>query len=59
MIRMPHTNEFTPLLIVLGLAFLVPLIMSRTKAMPVVVGEILAGLLLAQLGLLNPSNQIH
>ena len=56
MIRMPHTNEFTPLLIVLGLAFLVPLIMSRTKAMPVVVGEILAGLLLAQLGLLNPSN---
>lgn len=56
MIRMPHTNEFTPLLIVLGLAFLVPLIMSRTKAMPVVVGEILAGLLLAQLGFLNPSN---
>jgi len=52
---MPHTNEFSSLLIVLGLAFFVPLLINRFKALPVVVGEILAGLLLAQLGLLDPS----
>ena len=48
------SNEFSSLLIVLGLAFFVPLVISRFKALPVVVGEMLAGLLLAQLGLLNP-----
>lgn len=48
---MEHGNEFIPLLLVLGLAFLVPLLIGKVKALPVVVGEILAGLLLAQLGL--------
>ena len=53
---MEHNNEFIPLLIVLGLAFLVPLLINRFKALPVVVGEILAGVLLAQLGILHPEN---
>ncbi len=48
------SNEFTSLLIVLGLAFFVPLLINRFKALPVVVGEMLAGLLFAQLGFLNP-----
>ncbi len=52
---MEHNNEFIPLLIVLALAFLVPLLINRFKALPVVVGEILAGLLLAQLGILHPA----
>lgn len=52
---MHPTNEFSSLLIVLGLAFFVPLLISKFKALPVVVGEMLAGLILAQLGLLDPS----
>ena len=44
---MEETRSFIPLLIVVFLAFLVPLILSRFKRMrlPVVVGEILAGIL--------------
>lgn len=53
---MGHTEEFLPLLIVLGLAFLVPLLIGRFKAVPVVIGELLAGLLLAQIGLLEPQS---
>ncbi len=49
------TNEFSSLLVVLGLAFFVPLLISKFKALPVVVGEMLAGLIFAQLGFLNPS----
>ena len=52
---MTHSPQFTSLLVVLALAFFVPLLISRFKALPVVVGEILAGLIFAQLGLLNPS----
>ena len=52
---MHQTNEFSSLLIVLGLAFFVPLLISRFKALPVVVGEMIAGLILAQLGFLDPS----
>lgn len=52
---MHPTNEFSSLLVVLGLAFFVPLLISKFKALPVVVGEMLAGLILAQLGLLDPS----
>ncbi len=52
---MSHTNHFASLLIVLALAFFVPLLTSRFKALPVVVGEIFAGLIFAQLGLLNPT----
>ncbi|NPV57165.1 MAG: hypothetical protein HPY76_10910 [Anaerolineae bacterium] len=43
--------SFTPLLIVIALAFLVPLLLSRFKAVPVIVGEIVAGILLAVSGL--------
>ena len=49
------TNEFSSLLIVLGLAFFVPLLISKFKALPVVVGEMIAGLIFAQLGFLDPS----
>ncbi len=53
---MAHNNEFLSLLLVLGLAFIVPLLINRIKVLPVVVGEILAGLLLAQLGILKPDS---
>jgi Kef-type K+ transport system membrane component KefB/Trk K+ transport system NAD-binding subunit len=53
---MDHTNEFTSLLIVLGLAFFVPLLLKKVKVLPTVVGEILAGLLFAQAGFLKPGN---
>lgn len=46
-----HTS-FVPLLIVIGLAFIVPFIVARINrwlAMPVVVGEILLGIVLGQL----------
>ncbi len=52
---MHGSNEFSSLLIVLGLAFFVPLLISKFKALPVVVGEMLAGLIFAQLGFLDPS----
>lgn len=38
-------TRFIPLLIVLGLAFLVPLLLSRFQRLPVVVGEIVFGVL--------------
>ena len=44
-------NEFLPLLLVLLLAFVVPLLLSRVKRVPVVVGEIVAGVLIGQSGL--------
>lgn len=53
---MHSTNEFSSLLIVLGLAFFVPLLISKFKALPVVVGEMIAGLIFAQLGFLDPSD---
>ena len=52
---MSHSNEFSSLLVVLALAFFVPLLIIRFKALPVVVGEIIAGLLFAQFGLLDPA----
>jgi len=44
--------SFVPLLIVIALAFLVPLLLSRFKglAIPIVVGEILAGIIVGQSG---------
>ena len=51
---MEHTEiSFTPLLIVTALAFLVPLLLSRLKglAIPIVVGEIIAGIIVGQSGL--------
>ncbi len=53
---MPQSNQFLSLLIVLALAFFVPLLINRFKSIPVVVGEIFAGLIFAQLGLLHPAD---
>lgn len=44
-------DRFVPLLIVLGLAFLVPILQSRFQRLPVVVGEIVAGILVGVSGL--------
>jgi Kef-type K+ transport system membrane component KefB/Trk K+ transport system NAD-binding subunit len=44
-------TEFLPLLLVLLLAFVVPLFLSRMRRIPVVVGEIIAGVLIGQSGL--------
>lgn len=38
-------TRFVPLMVVLSLAFLVPVILARLRRVPVVVGEILAGLI--------------
>ncbi len=43
--------NFIPLLIVVGLAFGVPLLLSRFPRVPVVVGEILAGVIVGRSGL--------
>ena len=43
--------NFIPLLIVVGLAALTPVLLARFKAIPVVVGEILAGVLIGKSGL--------
>lgn len=44
-------TRFVPLLIVLGLAFLVPILLARFRRLPVVVGEIVAGILVGVSGL--------
>ena len=46
-------TSFTPLLVVIGLAFLVPLLTSRMRRVriPTVVGEIVAGMVVGQSGL--------
>ncbi|HHP7233368.1 MAG TPA: monovalent cation:proton antiporter family protein [Desulfobacterales bacterium] len=51
---MEHTEfSFVPLLIVIGIAFLVPIVLSRLRRIfvPIIVGEILAGILVGQSGL--------
>jgi Kef-type K+ transport system membrane component KefB/Trk K+ transport system NAD-binding subunit len=50
---MEETQSFVPLLIVVALAFFVPLVLSRFKrlSLPVVVGEILAGIVVGDSGL--------
>ena len=50
---MEESHSFVPLLIVAVLAFFVPLILTRFRrlSLPVVVGEILAGILVGQSGL--------
>ena len=47
-----HTISFIPLLIVVMLAFLVPIILNRFKkiGIPIVVGEIIAGIIVGQSG---------
>ena len=46
-----QSTRFVPLLIVLGLAFLVPILLARFRGLPVVVGEIAAGILVGVSGL--------
>ncbi|MBN2387485.1 MAG: cation:proton antiporter [Anaerolineales bacterium] len=46
-------DHFIELLLILALAFLVPVALARFRRVPVVVGEILAGILLARLGWLH------
>ncbi|HSR31046.1 MAG TPA: cation:proton antiporter [Anaerolineae bacterium] len=50
---MEESHSFVPLLIVVLLAFVVPLILGRFKrlSIPVVVGEILAGVIVGDSGL--------
>ncbi len=46
-----HGPSFIPLLLVVGLAFVVPLLLARFRRVPVVVGEIGAGILIGRSGL--------
>jgi Kef-type K+ transport system membrane component KefB len=50
---MEETQSFVPLLIVVAVAFLVPLVLARLEwlRLPVVVGEILAGIMIGDSGL--------
>lgn len=50
---MDATHSFTPLLIVLLIAFVVPILLSRLKriSVPIVVGEIVAGMVVGRSGL--------
>lgn len=48
---MEESLHFGPLLLVAGMAVLVPLLLSRLPAIPVVVGEIIAGILIGRSGL--------
>ncbi len=50
---MEETRTFTPLLLVVFLAFIVPLVLSRFRRLrlPIVVGEILAGIIVGRSGL--------
>lgn len=49
----PQGTSFTPLLIVVAIAFTVPLLLSRLRrfGIPIVVGEIIAGIVVGQSGL--------
>ena len=46
-----QSTRFVPLLIVLALAFFVPVIFSRFRRLPIVIGEIAAGILIGTSGL--------
>ena len=48
---MEENLNFVPLLLVLLLAFIVPMLLGRIRWLPVVVGEILAGVLIGHSGL--------
>jgi Kef-type K+ transport system membrane component KefB/Trk K+ transport system NAD-binding subunit len=48
---MEQNLQFLPLLLVLLLAFVIPPVLSRIRWMPVVVGEILAGIIIGRSGL--------
>jgi hypothetical protein len=56
---MEHPSPFIPLLLITVLAFLVPILASRSRRVrfPIVVGEILAGMIIGQSGfdLVEPS----
>ena len=46
-----QSTRFVPLLIVLALAFLVPVLLSRFRRLPIIVGEIAAGIVVGVSGL--------
>lgn len=46
-----ETLNFLPLLLVVGLAALIPLLLARVKRIPVVVGEIIIGVIIGRSGL--------
>lgn len=46
-----QSTRFVPLLIVLALAFLVPVLLARFRGLPIVVGEIAAGIIIGKSGL--------
>ncbi|MGB8335709.1 MAG: cation:proton antiporter, partial [Desulfobacterales bacterium] len=51
---MEHAEfSFVPLLIIVGIAFLVPIVLSRLRVnfIPIIVGEILAGIFVGKSGL--------
>lgn len=48
---MEESINFFPLLLVLGLAFSVPLILGRFRWLPIIIGEILAGIIIGHSGL--------
>ena len=58
---MEESTSFVSLLLVIFLAFLVPIILSRFKSLrlPVVVGEIIAGIIIGQSGFQLVSNHDH
>lgn len=60
---MEESHSFVPLLIVVVLAFFVPLLLSRFRrfSLPVVVGEIVAGIVVGQsgLGLVQPDEMLE
>jgi Kef-type K+ transport system membrane component KefB len=51
---MEHSEySFVPLLIIVGIAFMVPIVLSRLRGnfIPIIVGEILAGIFVRKSGL--------
>lgn len=48
---MEEAHNFIPLLLILGLAFVVPLVVGRIRWLPVVVAEIFAGVIIGHSGL--------
>ena len=59
---MEHSQiSFVPLLIVVGIAFVVPILLSRLRGIfiPIIIGEILAGIIVGKSGLdLVPKNAV-
>ena len=50
-LEVEQSTRFVPLMVVLALAFLVPILLARFRRLPIVVGEIAAGILVGASGL--------